>query len=272
MSEFERYDRQFYASRCDGSLQSARVIVPTLLQYFPVRSVVDIGCGIGAWLKVFQENRVTTILGVDGPHVDQAMLVIRKGNFVAVDLRTQLSLGNRYDLAVSLEVAEHLPKELSVAFVMKLTAAAPVVLFSAAVPGQPGIEHINVQWQDYWRKLFDDCGYVALDIVRPTVWGREDVDYWYQQNTIVYCHNSIAATRSDLPWVSEEISLNMIHPALYEQKTKEYEETIKSLSEPHLGAIIQSIPGLVIKTLRRRLNSWHTEVHSTSKSLGARRS
>lgn len=255
MSEFERYNRQFYESRCEGSLQSARVIVPILLQYFPVRSVVDIGCGIGTWLKVFQENRVPNILGVDGPHIDEAMLIIQKEKFVAVDLRTQLNLLDRYDLAVSLEVAEHLPEELSTAFVMKLTAAAPVVLFSAAVPGQPGVEHINAQWQDYWRTIFGDRSYVALDIVRPAVWGRGDVDYWYQQNTIVYCHNSIAATRSDLSWASEKSSLNMIHPALYEQKTKEYEEVIRVLSEPHLSKTIRSIPGLAIKTLRRRLNS-----------------
>jgi SAM-dependent methyltransferase len=255
MSEFERYDRQFYEARSDGSLRSARVIIPILLQYFSVESVVDIGCGIGAWLKVFEENRVPHILGVDGPHIDRAMLATQSKEFLAVDLRTELRLVNRYDLAMSLEVAEHLPEELSTNFVTKLTEAAPIVLFSAAVPGQPGVAHINMQWQDYWRTIFGDRGYVALDIIRPAVWGRADVDYWYQQNTIVYCHNSIAATRSDLPWASEKTSLNMVHPALYEQKTKEYEEAIRRLSKPGLSKTIRSIPGLAIKTLRRQLNS-----------------
>jgi hypothetical protein len=255
MSQFERYDRQFYETRCNGSLQSARVIIPILLQYFPVRSVVDIGCGIGTWLKVFEENGVQHILGVDGPHIDPAMLVIQSKEFLAVDLRTELRLVDRYDLAMSLEVAEHLPEELSTSFVTKLTEAAPIVLFSAAIPGQPGVQHINMQWQDYWRAIFGGRGYVALDIVRPAVWGRGDVDYWYQQNTIVYCRNSIAATRSDLSWGSEKTSLNIVHPALYDQKTKEYEEAIRTLSEPDLGKTIRSIPGLAIKTLRRQLNS-----------------
>jgi len=255
MSELERYDRQFYEARCDGSLQSARVIIPILLQYFPVRSVVDIGCGIGAWLKVFEENGVRNILGVDGPHVDQALLEIQSKVFLAADLRTELRLTDRYDLAMSLEVAEHLPEELSTSFVTKLTEAAPIVLFSAAVPGQPGLQHINMQWQDYWRAIFGGRGYVALDIVRPAVWGRGDVDYWYQQNTILYCHYTIAATRSDLPWASEKTSLNIVHPALYEQKTKEYEEAIRALCEPDLGKTLRSIPRLAIKKLRRRLNS-----------------
>jgi hypothetical protein len=255
MSQFESYDRQFYEARYNGSLQSARVIIPMVLRYFPVRSVVDIGCGIGTWLKVFEENRVQNILGIDGPHIDPAMLVMQSKEFLAVDLRAELCLVVRYDLAMSLEVAEHLPKKLSTSFVTKLTEAAPIVLFSAAIPGQPGVQHINMQWQDYWRAIFGGRGYIALDIVRPAVWGRGDVDYWYQQNTIVYCHNSIAATRSDLPWASEKTSLNIVHPALYEQKTKEYEEAIRTLSEPDLGKTIRSIPGLAIKKLRRRLNS-----------------
>jgi hypothetical protein len=71
--------------RCDGSLQSARVIVPIILNYFPVRSVVD--SGIGTWLKVFEENVVPDILGIDGPHVDQNMLVIEQEKFLAADLR-----------------------------------------------------------------------------------------------------------------------------------------------------------------------------------------
>ena len=251
MSQFERYDRQFYEARCDGSLRSARAIVPIILRYFSVRSVVDIGCGIGTWLKVFEENGVSEILGIDGPHIDQNLLIIQKEKFVAADFRSQLNIPGHYDLAMCLEVAEHLPEELSTALVMRLTAAAPIVLFSAAVPGQPGIEHINAQWQDYWRTIFRDRSYVALDLVRPTIWGRQDVDYWYQQNTIIYCHDAIAAARSDLPWAYEKTSLNIIHPALYEQKTNEYEKVIKTLLEPSLSKAILSLPRIAIKTLRR---------------------
>ena len=255
MSEFDRYDRQFYEARCDGSLKSARAIVPIILHYFSVKSVIDIGCGIGTWLKVFEENGVPDILGIDGPHIDQNMLIIPAEKFLVADLRNQSDIPGGYDLAVSLEVAEHLPEELSTDFVIRLTAAAPIVLFSAAVPGQPGIEHINTQWQDYWRTIFRDRSYVALDLVRPIIWGRQDVDYWYQQNTIIYCHDTIVAAHSGLPWAFEKTSLNIIHPELYEKIMQEYEQTIKNLSNPSLGNVIRSIPTLAIKTLRQRLQA-----------------
>ena len=253
MFQFDPYTREFYEAKASGSLQSARVIVPILLRSFRVSSVVDVGCGVGNWLKVFQENGIGTVRGLDGPHIDDAMLAIERDAFTAVDLREPFQFEHRYDLAVSLEVAEHLSEDHAAAFVKKLTDAAPVVLFSAAVPGQPGVEHVNLQWQDYWRTIFADLGYVPSDIIRPAIWGRLDVDYWYQQNTIVYSQDLVVANRPDVTFVSENISLNMIHPSLYEQKRIEYEEAIRIASELDLRKAIRAIPNLTIKAARRRL-------------------
>jgi hypothetical protein len=49
----------------------------------------------------------------------------------------------RFDLAISLEVAEHLPEGSAGALVSTLIEAAPVVVFSAAIKGQSGTNHIN---------------------------------------------------------------------------------------------------------------------------------
>jgi hypothetical protein len=256
MSVYSPYTREFYDLKSNGSLQSARVIVPVLLRYFRITSVVDVGCGVGNWLKVFQENGITSIRGIDGPHVDDTMLAIDKNAFTAVDLREQFQFRNRYDLAVSLEVAEHLSEDHATSFVKKLTDVAPVVLFSAAVPGQPGVEHVNLQWQDYWRKIFAELDYVPSDIIRPVIWGRLDVEYWYQQNTIVYCQNQVAVNRPDIPYVSKNISLNIIHPLLYDYKRIEYEEAIRIASPLDLKKAISAIPSLTIKAARRRLSSY----------------
>jgi SAM-dependent methyltransferase len=255
VSSLEAYTPQFYEWLSTRSLQSARVIVPLLLRYFEVTSVVDIGCGIGTWLKAFVENNVSDVTGVDGPHIDKAMLMIDKEAFLTLDLCGPLTIGRRYDVAVSLEVAEHLPEQRAASFLKDLTYAAPVVLFSAAVPGQPGIEHVNPQWQDYWRAIFGNYGYMALDIVRPAIWGRADIDYWYQQNTIVYCHNTIITSRPDLHCISEKISLNLVHPDLYQLKADEYEQTIRRLSEPSLRKVIRDIPSLILNAMRKRLHS-----------------
>jgi SAM-dependent methyltransferase len=247
-SQFEPYGREFYETKCNGSLQSAKIVIPILLKHFQVTSVVDIGCGIGTWLKVFKEHGVSDILGVDGEHIDDAMLLIEKNAFVAVDLCTHFSLERRYDLAISLEVAEHLPEAHAAAFVQDLTNTAPLVLFSAAVPGQGGEGHINMKWQDYWRRIFAKYSYMALDIIRPAIWGKDDVEFWYQQNTILYCDTSVIAARPDLVCRSEDLSLNLIHPALY--------EPMRRASELTLRRAISSIPGLTTRALQRRLHRW----------------
>jgi SAM-dependent methyltransferase len=254
VSQFEPYNRDFYEWISNGSIQSAKVVVPILLTHFGITSVIDVGCGIGTWLTIFKEYGVEDILGVDGPHIDESMLLIAKDAFLAIDLRIDFPLKRRYDLAVSLEVAEHLPSEYAASLVKRLTDAAPIVLFSAAIPGQGTEEHghVNTQWQDYWRALFAIQGYVPLDIIRPAIWGRVDVEFWYQQNTIVYCHNSAIHDHPDLKPTPEYVSLNIVHPALY--------DPVKHFSHIHLRMVLKLIPGLARKALQRRLSILQAKV------------
>jgi SAM-dependent methyltransferase len=105
------YTGEFYRDHREVSLRSARVIVPLVLRLVQPRSVVDVGCGTGTWLSVFREHGVTDVLGMDGEWVDPAGLAIPEARFRAVDARRPLPVDRRFDLAVSLEVAEHLPAE-----------------------------------------------------------------------------------------------------------------------------------------------------------------
>src|ERR1700719_3379502 len=100
MSRLEAYTPQFYQSLSIGSKQSAKVIVPLFMRYFQVTSVVDIGCGIGTWIRVFSDNNVRDMTGVDGPHIDKTMLMIDKNVFVTANLAIPLVVDRRYDLAV----------------------------------------------------------------------------------------------------------------------------------------------------------------------------
>jgi hypothetical protein len=132
---------------------------------------------------------------LDGSYVDQSTLLIERGFFTPSDLSGDFQIPGKFDLAICLEVAEHLPKERAAALVGRLTAAAPVVLFSAAVPGQGGTDHINERWPGYWRRLFNDQGYSMLDPIRPLI--REDrrVRWWYRQNIVMFA--SAAAIRDN---------------------------------------------------------------------------
>jgi hypothetical protein len=212
------YDREFYDDLKSGSLRSASVIIPVVLGHVPVQSAIDIGCGQGAWLRVLEECGVRDILGYDGDHVERSRLLIDPAKFKAVDLREDFKLDRTCDLAISLEVAEHLPNEFAEPLVRRLVTAAPVVLFSAAIPAQGGTEHVNERWQDYWRNVFRSFDFFPVDLIRPAVWGNPDVEFWYQQNIILYCSDYTLHKVPGLRPVSADVSLNIVHPTLYEKR------------------------------------------------------
>lgn len=182
------YSHSFYVGQQDGSANSAAIIVPLIMQMFPhTRSVVDVGCGVGGWLKSFKEHGVGTVLGIDGEYAPRDMLMIEPSEFIAADLNLFTGAPRRFDLGISLEVAEHLPPSSAASFIEGLVRSAPVIAFSAAIPGQGGTNHINEQWQGYWASLFASHGYSAVDCIRPSIYGNTIVEPWYRQNIIVYC-------------------------------------------------------------------------------------
>src|SRR5215469_1528424 len=182
-----KYDPSFYKYFKNLSYSSAREIVPLILRLIPITSVCDIGCGDGTWLRVFREQGLTDTLGVDGEHVSRDLLQISVSDFQPMDLRRQISLSRSFDLAISLEVAEHLPESRAASFVEDLTRLAPIVLFSAAIPGQGGRDHVNEQWQTYWTLIFSQYNYTVCDVVRPKIWKNRRIAYWYRQNILLFC-------------------------------------------------------------------------------------
>jgi len=173
------YDAAFYEAQAPGSTRSARVVAPLVLSKFHVRSLVDVGCGLGTWAAVFQELGVKDVWGVDGEYVDRDRLQISSDRFIPADLAKPLILDRRFDLAICLEVAEHLNAEAAPTLVESLSRLADVILFSAAQPGQDGTQHVHEQWPTYWATLFDSYGYSPIDCIRPLIWEHPDVDWWY---------------------------------------------------------------------------------------------
>jgi SAM-dependent methyltransferase len=216
------YTRAEFESQRELSAASARAVVPLVLSQVNPKSVVDVGCGVGTWLNVFRSLGVEDYLGIDGHHVDADLLQIDAAHFQNRDLREPLNLGRRFDLACSLEVAEHLPESLSAQFVEQLTALAPAVLFSAAVPGQTGPGHINEQWPSFWARHFESRGYFPVDAVRPQVWARTDVAVWYQQNTLLYVYKD----RLPAGYVRPPL-LDVAHPSMVAQH-------VRLLAESHI--------------------------------------
>lgn len=181
------YGTTFYEGQMAGSLQSAGIVLDLMFELYRPASIVDFGCGVGTWLRAARERGISNVLGIDGDHVSAAMLQIPRESFLSCDLSKDApKLGGRYDLALSLEVAEHLPASRADSFVGDLVSAADLILFSAAVPDQGGRYHCNEQFPSYWIRLFEGRGYKCYDAIRPMIWSNEAVEYWYRHNILLF--------------------------------------------------------------------------------------
>jgi SAM-dependent methyltransferase len=251
----EHYTKDFYELRRDGAKQSAAVVAPLVLQLLPVRSVVDIGCGDGSWLAVFRKLGVREILGVDGEYVCRDFLQIPQDCFHALDLTKPFDLGRVFDLALSLEVAEHLPADSAPVFVESLTRLAPLVLFSAAIPFQGGTHHVNEQWPDHWAALFRRHGYVPVDFIRGRIWQNETVDWWYSQNTFLYVEERFLVGNAALRTASEKTNLNqlsLVHPKQYLYLKDRCNEAVARGQAPPSG--VRAASRLLLICLRNALS------------------
>lgn len=204
----EQYNQAFFQKINEGALAAADVIIPELKLALEFKTVLDVGCGQGAWGVNFNEK---DYMGVDGDYVKPESLLIDPSQFKAVDVSKPFNLRKKFDLVISLEVAEHLPEHAADTFIDNLCKHGDTILFSAAIPGQGGNGHLNEQWQSYWAKKFKAKGYRSFDIVRPFVWNA-DIEYYYKQNIIVYSKKSLTTDNEQ-----QFITLDIVHPDKYKQ-------------------------------------------------------
>jgi SAM-dependent methyltransferase len=218
------YNANFYSYINQGAIESARKVLPQVqaLVVSPVDSVLDVGCGAGAWLSVWKEGGAS-VIGLDGDYVDINSLLIDVGEFVPADLTAGFSLDRRFALVQCLEVAEHLPEASAVKLVESLCQHSDVVVFSAAPPGQGGENHINEKPYEYWRHIFQSQGYAMYDAVRPGLLGEKSVKPWYRYNIFIFlsgqCDPGLRAALS--PYlVSEGSPVADVSPPLYQLRKR----------------------------------------------------
>jgi SAM-dependent methyltransferase len=215
----EAYTAEYYEYIRQSARSSARVVAPLVFDLVRPRSVIDVGCGTGKWLSVFAAIGAEQILGLEQPGFNRSLLSVPPEVVVEHDLSHPYRPVRRFDLAVSLEVAEHLPPERAETFVEDLTILAPVVLFSAAVPGQADPKthgHLNERWQSFWAELFAERDYHVVDCIRPATWEDGRVDFWYAQNTILYVASERIATDKHLERTKESqvFPLSVVNPRM----------------------------------------------------------
>jgi SAM-dependent methyltransferase len=210
-----RYSDRFFQATTKGSLLAARTILPRLWRLREFDAVVDVGCGVGAWLIVARELGATTVHGLDGAYVPEDQRLVEPAEFTAVDLGVTVDCRRRFDLCLCLEVAEHLHPLRGVGLVQDLTRLSSVIAFSAAIPYQGGDGHVNEMWPEYWASLFAAHGFRAWDGLRDEIWNCRDVPWWYRQNMLLFAD---AGTWDALLPGMEPASpdrLTRIHPESY---------------------------------------------------------
>jgi SAM-dependent methyltransferase len=197
MTGLHTYTDQFFEYIERGSIGSAQRITKFVAPLLNTKSVLDVGCGRGAWLNEWRNAGVEFAHGIDGPYVQRSSLLIPERDFRSVDLSEPFELNRQYDLVTCLEVAEHLPSAASEGLVSSLVRHSGLVLFSAATPGQGGENHINEKPLAYWQGLFLSHGYSAFDIVRPVFRRDPVVEPWYKFNTLLYASDVAASLLSE---------------------------------------------------------------------------
>lgn len=211
------YDDEFFDAVRAGAQRSAAIVAPLIVALVAPGRVIDVGCGTGSWLRVFAELGCD-VWGVDGAYVPHEQLEIPAVRFSERDLASSLSVDGTWDLAVSLEVAEHLPRSSAATFTRELAGLAPVLLFSAAIPNQGGRHHVNEQWPEYWIELLGQSGMVPVDCIRPMIWEDHRVAWWYAQNMLIFVSESRLSRYPELKRhrdATEGRVLSLVHPRLY---------------------------------------------------------
>ena len=199
----EQYSPDYYAWQQAGARRSADVIAPLLRERLHPASVIDVGCGRGAWPAAWIALGVEDVLGVDGEHVRQSGLLFPDDRFVAHDLRRPLELERSFDLVLSLEVAQHPPGGLGgVRRHPRRPRAGDPLLRRSASPGGR---------QPHQRALAELVGgavraprLLAARCRSSARLADERVDWWYAQNAILYLQGGAVD--------SDRLPLDLVHP------------------------------------------------------------
>ena len=238
------YLPRFFEVNDGPSYRSALKFLKHLFAAYQPHSIVDFGCGSGAWLRAAADLGVTDLTGLDGDWVERRSFA-KSINFVPASLEQTINLERKYDLAISLEVIEHLSPRRGNSFVLDLCNASDVVLFSGAVPGQGGIRHLNERWQSHWISTFSDQGFQCLDAFRSRFWHDDNIQPWYRQNAFLFVRRS-CRTAVDVSRLSSEPLYDIVHPQVWRARAEEFNP--RALS----GTVwLKALPYIAMRQLHR---------------------
>jgi SAM-dependent methyltransferase len=184
------YDSDFYEAIEGAVVRSAGRIADSILNDFKAGCVIDVGCGTGALLEALRD-RGCEGFGLEYSEAALQYCHARRLSVAKFDLERDILNDNRtFDVAVSMEVAEHLPEMVADRYIDLLTRLSRVIVFTAAPPGQTGGDHVNLQPPSYWIAKFQQRGFEHTAELsqrwRESWQAAGDVEDWYHQNLMIF--------------------------------------------------------------------------------------
>lgn len=158
------YDANYFRHINQEEGPQAERLAELLQSMYKPKSVADIGCATGLYLAPFHKKGID-VVGIDyAPDViDKSVLQIPKSKVKVADITKKPPKMKKSDLAICLEVFEHIPATGADTAIKFLTKTSDTIVFSAAQVGQGGEGHINCQPKSYWAEKFWENGFI-LDI------------------------------------------------------------------------------------------------------------
>lgn len=155
------YNKQYYAARMDWKPDVYPIISEAILKHFKPKTLIDVGCGNGALLEGL---RGIDAVGIDGSMTAVNICLHSGLNVCRDDLRKPFSMGNakKFDLAVSIEVAEHIEKEYEDIFLDSLCNLSDTIIMTASPEHDGGKYHFNVHPKSYWCGKMNIKGFCEI--------------------------------------------------------------------------------------------------------------
>lgn len=185
------YSQRYYQTLVEPyARKSVPQMAESIVETFHPKSVIDVGCGSGTLLVALRKNGVRSLLGLDVSEAGLEIAAARGLETRLFDVSSDVwNESRRFALAVSMETAEHLPKQAASRYIALLCSLAPVVVFTAAPPGQGGIGHRNEQPPEYWHSFFNAHGFKLcrepVEAWKP-VWRNAGVADFYTSNLMIF--------------------------------------------------------------------------------------
>jgi SAM-dependent methyltransferase len=174
-------------------------VAEAILNQYNPKSVIEFGCGNGELSKILAKTGIE-VIAIDG-YSNPDFEGYDNITFLKIDLNDPASvekyltpINKKYDVAICLEVAEHLHPSVSEPLICLLTRVSDVVIFSAAVPEQDGEGHINSRNRTFWHEQFEKYNFFLRDSIRSQIRDHANVGKWYALNTVDYVRSTVEPT------------------------------------------------------------------------------